>query len=330
MTVSLLRLLRPVIRISSLIAPHLTGRLAFRAFCRPPQAKQGINSGPAVKSVSGRLGKAARVSVPFPCGSVSAYVCEPRPDTAGNPVRTVILLHGWTGEAASMGAFVAPLLSAGFRVVAYDLPAHGQSTGVELNVPIGVASLAAVARAFAPVHAIVSHSFGGSIALAALAGTVPAQPRVMVERLAMICPPSSLAQVTRQFGTAIGLGQRGQAALEARIHSVAGTPISAFEGADQLVRFSGPTLLVHCRDDKEVSFAHAEALAGAGPFVRLHAMQGLGHRRILQSRQVAAIVADFVAGRAEQRADQTQPISSRRTTASIASTPSAEAFRQGR
>ncbi len=330
MAASFLRLLRPVIRASSLIAPRLTGRLAFKAFCTPPRAHQGINSGPAVKSMGGRLGRAARVSVPFPCGSVSAYVCEPRPEIARSPAQTVILLHGWTGEAATMGAFVAPLLNAGFRVVAYDLPAHGQSTGSELNVPLGVASLEAVARAFAPVHAIVSHSFGGSIALAALAGTVPAQPRVMAQRLAMICPPSSLAQVTRQFGRAIGLSQRGQAALEARIHSVAGTPISAFEGADQLARFGGPTLLLHCRDDKEVGFANAEMLAGAGSFVRLHAVQGLGHRRILQSRQVAAIVADFVAGRAAQRADQTQPISSRRTTASIASTPSAEAFRQGR
>src|SRR5688572_8969644 len=100
MAASLLRLLRPVIRASSLIAPRLTGRLAFRAFCKPPRAKQGINSAPAVKSVGGRLGKAARVSVPFPCGSVSAYVCEPRPDVAKGPVQTVILLHGWTGEAA--------------------------------------------------------------------------------------------------------------------------------------------------------------------------------------------------------------------------------------
>lgn len=330
MAASLLRLLRPVIRVSGLIAPGLTGRVAFRAFCTPPRPKQGANRAPAVKSVGARLDGAVRRSVPFPCGSVTAYLFEPAAPAAREPAPTVILLHGWTGEAAFMSAFVAPLLRAGFRVVAFDLPAHGQSTGVELNLPIGVASLAAVARAFAPVHAIVAHSFGGSIALAALAGTIPAQPRVAAERLAMICPPSSMAQVTRSFGTTIGLGERGQAALEARIHSVAGVPVTAFEGIDQLRRFGGPTLLVHCRDDKEVGFAHAEALAGAGPFLRLEAMQGLGHRRILQSRHVTAIVADFVAGRGNLRPAQTQPISSRRTTASIASTPSDDAFRQGR
>lgn len=330
MAVSLLRLLRPAIRVSGLIAPGLTGRVAFKAFCTPPRPKQGPNRRPAVKSIGARLDGATRVSVPYPCGSVAAHLFEPVADGRGEPAPSVILLHGWSGEAAFMSAFVAPLLRAGFRVVAFDLPAHGQSTGVELNLPIGVASLAAVARAFAPVHAIVAHSFGGSIALAALAGTVPAQPRVSAERLAMICPPASMAEVTRWFGTTIGLGQSGQRALEARIHHVAGVPVTAFEGADQLARFGKPTLLLHCRDDREVPFAHAEELAGAGPFVRLEALQGLGHRRILQSRHVAAAVADFVAGRRVERSPQTQPISSRLTTASIVSMPSGEALRQGR
>ena len=67
MAVSLLRLLRPIIRVSSLIAPRLTGRLAFKAFCTPPRAHQGVNSGPAVKSMGGRLGRAAaRAGRPAP------------------------------------------------------------------------------------------------------------------------------------------------------------------------------------------------------------------------------------------------------------------------
>lgn len=330
MATSLLRLLKPVIHVSGLIAPGLTGRVEFKAFCTPPGRKQAANRATAVKSTHARLGGATRVSVPYPCGSVAAHVFEPLDDSRGEPASSVILLHGWTGEATFMSAFVAPLQRAGFRVVAFDLPAHGQSTGAELNLPIGVASLAAVARAFAPVHAIVAHSFGGSIALAALAGTIPAQPRISAERLALIAPPPSMAEVTRWFGTTIGLGRSGQRALEARIHNVAGVPITAFEGVDQLARFDKPTLLLHCRDDREVPFAHAEELASAGPFVRLEALQGLGHRRILQSRHVAAAVADFVAERAKPRSVHTQPMSSRLTTASIVSMPSGEALRQGR
>lgn len=326
----LLRLMRPLARLGEKLAPGLTGRIAFRLFCTPPRPKQGNHRAASVKSLATRIEAGTPLSVPFPCGSVAAHLFEPPPrDGVGTPA-CVILLHGWTGQAAVMAAFVKPLLEAGLRVVAFDLPAHGDSTGATLDLPTGVGSLAAVARAVGPVEAIVAHSFGGSIALAALAGTLPAQPRVVAKRLVLIAPPSSMQEVAGWFARRIGLGPRGLRALEARIHAVAGVPVTAFAGADQLQRYAAPTLLLHCRNDREVPFAHAQALADAGPFVQLEAQSGLGHRRILTAPRVAALVADFVAGRVEPAPDQTQPISSRRTTASIASTPSGESFRQGR
>jgi pimeloyl-ACP methyl ester carboxylesterase len=297
MSATALRLLRPLVRVSSLLAPRAAGHLAFRAFCTPPRPRQEkAQHGGPVKAGRDRLGAARRLSVPFTCGAVTAYAFDPPGVAPEARHPSVLLLHGWSGQAAFMTAFVAPLLAAGFRVVAYDLPGHGSSTGRELNVPIGVASLAAVARVFAPVHAIVAHSFGGSIAMAALARTVPVQPRVRAGRLALIAAPSSLTEVTRGFGATIGLGRRGQAALERRIHVVAGAPVQAFEGGQQLAAVGLPTLVVHCRDDREVGFAHAEALSEAGPFVRLEPFAGLGHRRILRSVAVVDAVTGFVVG----------------------------------
>lgn len=326
----LLRLMRPLARLGESLAPGPTGRVAFRLFCTPPRPKQGRHRAAAVKTPAARLDGGTVFSVPFPCGSITAHRFEPAPRSDGDAAPCVLLLHGWTGRATAMSGFVQPLLDAGFRVVAFDLPGHGASTGTTLDLPTGVASLAAVARAVGPVEAIVAHSFGGSIALAALAGTLPAQPRVTAKRLVLIAPPSSMQEVARWFADRIGLGPRGLRALEARIHAVAGVPVTAFAGAAQLQRYGGPTLLLHCRDDREVPFAHAQALADAGPFVRLEAQSGLGHRRILTAPRIAALVAEFVAGRAEPAPAQTQPINSRRTTASIASTPSGESFRQGR
>lgn len=293
-----LRLIRPLVRISSLIAPKAAGHLAFKAFCTPPRRKQrtATQSGTTVRTAQTRLAGAQRHAISYACGSVTAYVFEPDATHFDTPAPTVILLHGWTGEAAFMTAFVAPLLEAGFRVVAFDLPAHGSSTGSELNIPLGVASLAAVARAFAPVHAIVAHSFGGAIAMAGLARSVPSQPAVRAGRLALIAAPASITAITRDFGATIGLGRRGQAALERRIHVVAGNPVEAFEGRDQLATIARPTLVIHCRDDRELGFHHAQALAAAGPFVTLEPVKGLGHRRILQAKPVVEKVARFVIG----------------------------------
>lgn len=294
MAASALRYMRPLVRAASFVAPSAAGRLAFRLFCTPPRPPRRSGNGkPAASAASIKLQHAAQRAIPFPCGSVQAYVFEP--ETTG-PARTVLLIHGWTGEAASMAGFVDPLLAAGFRVVAFDLPGHGASTGRELNIPLGVASLAAVARVFEPLHAIVTHSFGGAIALAALAGSVRAHPLVSADRLVLISAPSSITEITRQFGTAFGLGRRGQAALERRIHIVAGNPIEVFEGPAQLAAIGLRTLVIHDREDRELGFQHAQALAEAGPFVTLEVTEGLGHRRILKARPVAESVARFVAG----------------------------------
>jgi len=293
------RVIRPLVRIGSFIAPRLAGRAAFKLFCTPPRRPgPQTRSGRAAGSARGRLTAAVKQVVPYPCGTVSTYLFEPerRQDDGAAPAPTVVLLHGWNSEAAFMTAFVQPLLAQGFRVVAFDMPAHGASTGAELTIPIGVAALAAVARVFAPIHAIVAHSFGGAIALAALARSVPSQPRVKAGRLVLIAAPSSVTTITRAFGTTIGLGRRGQAALERRIHSVAGNPVEAFEGRGQLEAIGLPTLVIHDRQDREVAFVHAEALAAAGPFVTLQETGGLGHRRILKAKQVVESVTRFVVG----------------------------------
>lgn len=292
MTDTALRMLRPLVRAASFVAPTTAGKVAFRFFCTPPRRRvRNENEARASRSSAGRLARAEAIAVPFPCGSVQAYVFEARGVARRG---TVLLVHGWSSEAAFMTAFAVPLCEAGFRVVAFDLPAHGASTGRVLDMPLGVASLAAVARAFGPLHAMVTHSFGGAIALAALADSVPGQPAVSAGRLAMVAAPSSVKRITRRFGAGIGLGRRGQAALERRIHSVAGNPVEAFEGSAQLAAIRLPTLVIHDRQDRELDFGHAEALATAGSFVRLEETSGFGHRRILQAKPVIESVTRFV------------------------------------
>src|SRR6188474_1182869 len=44
--------------------------------------------------------------------------------TWGSSGPKILLMHGWGGSRAQMTGFVGPLLSAGYRVVAYDQPAH--------------------------------------------------------------------------------------------------------------------------------------------------------------------------------------------------------------
>ena len=54
--------------------------------------------------------------------------------TWGNDAPAVLLMHGWGGARAQMTGFVDSLIIAGYRVVAYDQPAHGELDGKMTNI----------------------------------------------------------------------------------------------------------------------------------------------------------------------------------------------------
>ncbi len=286
-----LRVIRPLVKVGSRVAPRLTGNLAFRAFCTPPRA--GGISGAQRKLIDraeARMAEAERRRIAFEGGEIQAY----RFKTAARRRGVVALIHGWTGRAAFMSAFVEPLNAAGFDVVALDLPGHGHSSGRTLHVPLGIAALQALHWEFGPWTGIVAHSFGGALANVLVAGGVPRFPAIAVERMVLIATPSSMPEIFAWYGEAIGLSKTGRHWLDANVLRLAGRELSEFEG-DAMLRAAGtPTLVLHATDDKEVGFANAERLASAGPHVTLTPLKGLGHRRILYAPQTVEATRAFL------------------------------------
>jgi alpha-beta hydrolase superfamily lysophospholipase len=97
----------------------------------------------------------------------------------------VILAHGWAGRAAQLGALAEPLVAAGFRVVAFDAPAHGESPGREAHVPMLAECIVEIATQQGGLRAVIGHSAGA--ASAALATLMGLEPRGLV----LIAPPLS-------------------------------------------------------------------------------------------------------------------------------------------
>jgi pimeloyl-ACP methyl ester carboxylesterase len=290
-----LGIIRPLVRVGSAIAPQLTGDLAFRAFCRPPRA-DGTNETQRklIERAAARMDHAESWRLPCEGGEVQAYRF---PASAGKSRGTVLLVHGWTGRAAFMSAFLEPLTAEGWDVVAIDLPGHGLSSGRALHVPLGVAALQAAHAAFGPFSGIVAHSFGGALATAFVSGAVARFPATPVGRLVLIATPSSMPELFVWFGRTIGLTERGRQAMEANVLRLSGRALSTFEGDAMLRRAGIPTLVLHAPDDKEVAFLSAERLASAGPHVALQALPGLGHRRILYAPQTVEAARAFLAER---------------------------------
>lgn len=200
---------------------------------------------------------------------------------------TVLLVHGWNGNVGQMTPFVAPLRARGFRVVAHSAPAHGESAGTLSHVPIMARAVAAMARRYGPLHAIVAHSVGATAAARAVQCGVP------VRRLALVAPATGPARWVAKFTAAAGMARIGPRVVTA-VEELAGIRLADLELAAIGRALDVPVLAVHDKDDPLVPLPDATHAVAAMRDGGLVVTSGLGHFRILRERAIVREVTAFV------------------------------------
>lgn len=201
---------------------------------------------------------------------------------------TVLLVHGWEGQASDLQAIADALLTRGFRVVALDLPAHGASGGRRTSIPASARALLQAAPALGPLHAVVAHSVGSAVAVTAMARGLA------VGRAVMLAAPAFYADHAHAFARQLGLDAAATTQMIERLRDE-GVDVDAI-AAPALVRgLRQPALYVHSADDRVIPIADARAACAAWPGARLWQVDGLGHRRLLGDPAVVGAVARFVA-----------------------------------
>jgi pimeloyl-ACP methyl ester carboxylesterase len=274
------------------LPPALAGDLAFRIFCTPELSQhRSADHDQLTARARFHLRNAKWQRVPTPAGIVQTYVFEPEGKSRG----TIVLVHGWTSEASFMTAFMEPLRRSGFRVVAFDFPAHGLSDGRRTNLADCARAMLAVCDHFGPIHAAVAHSFGGFVSLLVAEGGPPMSHPHPIERFVLISCPNRLADVTANFGKSLRLGERAQRAYEHHLARVGHRPVQTFSATELLSATHAPALVIHGTDDDEVAFSNAEAIVEACPTARLLKFDGLGHRNVLFAPPVFRAVMNELA-----------------------------------
>jgi len=263
---------------SALLAPGLAGLWAERLFLTPPKPRYPSSEFfDLIDARQSFLRHRGRHIASWRWGS---------PDAPA-----VLLVHGWGGRATQMRRFVAHLTAAGFRVIAYDQPAHGLSEGRLTGLPDFADVLLAVARHHGKVHAVISHSLGGPAAAIALARGLAAS------RAVLISPPSDLVGYSRRFARWLALPERVRRSMQAAIEERFGVRWSELEIARVAPLLRAEALVIHDRQDTQVPWRQGAALARHWPGARLMSTVGLGHGRILEDDAVARAAVDFIAGR---------------------------------
>lgn len=207
---------------------------------------------------------------------------------------TVLLAHGWNARATQLWGFVDPLVEAGFRVIAFDMPAHGLSAGKHTDLYKMSAALQAVAREFGPVHGAIAHSAGSPALVMALG------EGLHIQRVVCLSPPAHTTWMVTSYARALSLSPRMQKTLCRLFERDYGEQVWRQTSAgENVARLDTPALVIHDKDDREVPWQHGEAIAGLWPGARLLCTEQLGHRRILRNAGVIAEAVTFIANKGE-------------------------------
>lgn len=203
----------------------------------------------------------------------------------------VLLMHGWGGARAQMTGFVEPLLHAGFRVVAYDQPAHGDSDGGITNILEISPTMNLIAQAHGPFKYVVAHSFGTLITTYAILNLGFPAP----EKLVYFGAFNRLMDALPRFQALAHVSDEMVEALRAMINEKFGEGrLSAIVHAEMVKNLNIPALMFHDKADNVTPVEDSRAIAQTWPGVEYIETDGLGHRGALQSRNIHAKVVQFL------------------------------------
>jgi len=275
--------LRRFFAFATRLSPNLAARLALEMFLRPPRRRMDAQDQPVVA-------RAQRRAVALGSGLVHALEWTPEAAAPRSPRPAVLLLHGWGSHAARFGSFVEPMLEAGWRVIAIDAPAHGESTGRHSDLAQFRGALAAALDELGPVQSIVAHSLGAAAAVWLLAD----EPHRDVRSLVAVGMPRDVGYMMESFTLILGLREDVCCELRRQFVRRFGIVPESFSAHALAAKLQLPTMVVHDEDDDVAPLEHARAFATGLGRGRLSITQGLNHSGPLRDARTIANIVAFV------------------------------------
>jgi pimeloyl-ACP methyl ester carboxylesterase len=203
----------------------------------------------------------------------------------------VLLMHGWGGAQAQMTGFVDALLFAGYRVVAYDQPAHGESDGRMTNLLEIAPTMDLIREKEGEFDVIIAHSFGTLITSYALVKRNFPPP----SRLVYFGAFNRLMDSLPRFQILADLPNEVINGLRDMIYENFGKDVlDAIVNESLVQQIDIPALMFHDVADNVTPIGDSRAIARAWKQARLIETNGLGHRGALQSVEIHEPIVKFL------------------------------------
>lgn len=210
----------------------------------------------------------------------------------GSGDKTCLLVHGWESRGTALRSFVPSLVENGYRVVAFDGPAHGNSDGTQTNLPHFAGAIRAAIQHIGDVDSIIAHSFGGASTVFALANV---DNTIHLEKLVMVATPSRMEKALDHFSTFLTIPKTVQKKFRETLEKRAKVLLN-----ETSVTLAYPkvnikqTMVIHDKKDEVVPFAAAEAIYQTWNNITFLVTEGLGHFHLMKNPDLINRVIQFI------------------------------------
>ncbi len=202
---------------------------------------------------------------------------------------TVFLMHGWESNVFRWRNLIPRLQKENYNIIAMDAPAHGNSTGKILNVPLYTTCAQKVIDTYHPNY-VIGHSIGGMTLLYNLYHY--SSKNNTIAKVITLGSPSELSDFMRQYKSILKLSNRMMRLMEAYFTENFGFKFSDFSSSKFAKEIETSGLLIHDELDKIAPIWSSEQVHSNWKNSIFIKTKGLGHS--LHQDKVRDQIVDFL------------------------------------
>lgn len=205
--------------------------------------------------------------------------------------KKVLILHGFESSSKNFERYISALIDKDYEVLAFDAPAHGNSTGSQINLPLYLATVKKIHKLYGPVNSYVTHSYGGLVVSQYLENNEHDGSTKVV----LIAPATETVTTLDLFFRFLWLDDQVRKEFDTLIHERSGNWPVYFSIRRAMNYIRAEVLWFHDKDDDLTPVADALMVKNdAHPNIRFHITKGLGHRMIYRDTGVMKEILEFL------------------------------------
>jgi len=274
-----IRYVKANLRMLSLVSKKKAAKKALKLFSTPMLKEK--TKRPAI------FEKGEKLSFKIEGISVRGYHWRPKQKAE----HKILIAHGFDSNIKKFDVYISAFLKKGFEVLAFDAPAHGESDGKQITLPLYIATIKNIYEQFGPIHFFMAHSFGG-LAVTLFLEKINDNKN---KKLVLIAPASEMKTAIDNLFIFLELDEEVKKEFDKLIVERTGTQPEYFSIHRAVENIQSSILWLHDKTDDITPISDALKVEQEHyPNIHFVFTNGLGHRKIYRDKDVVKKIEEFL------------------------------------